>query len=391
MQRRGTRLAILCLLLTAGALAGYSTWSAERRTRQLDEQRETKVATIDRLLSSIAAIGSTQQAYAEYGRRDVGSFTRVSLLVDRLTTDAAGLRAATGSTASNEHLEEFWTSLSALMGAESRGREQLAGGDDGGAAETLLASTRAQVTALNASLAAFRENESESYRSARRATVWREWTSLSTGAVLWVIGLVAFALWPLRQSVQATERVSLLIEPTPAPHVVATASPARSTSIDLSATAALSVDLARLSDQRELPALLARVGDVLGARGVIVWIGAGSELFAVAAHGYDEALLSRIRPIARDAENATAAAWRTGTLRRVRADERGYGAVVAPMVGPLGCTGVLAVEVDTAHEGDDATHAVAMILAAQLAGVLAAWPDASTTDLEGSLDRKAAS
>src|SRR5215207_7347224 len=170
MQRRGTRLAILCLLLAAGTLAGYFTWSAERRARQLDQQRETKATTIDRLLSSVSSIASTQQAYAEGGRRDVASVTRVSLLVDRITTDAAGLRAAPGSRASSEHLEEFWTSLSALMGAESRAREQLAGGDDSAAAETLLASARAHVTALNSSLAAFGESETDSYRSTQRAT-----------------------------------------------------------------------------------------------------------------------------------------------------------------------------------------------------------------------------
>ncbi len=386
MQHRGTRRAILCLLLAAGALAGYVTWTAERRTRQLDEQRETKVATIDRLLSSIASIASTQQAYAEYGRRDVGSFTRVSRLVDRITTDAAGLRAAGGSTAGNQRLEEFWTSLSALMSAESRGREQLAGGDDDGAAETLLASTRAQVAALTASLAAFREHETDSYRSTRRATVWREWMSLTAGAALWAMGLVAFAFWPSRQLVQAIEHVAFA---DPAPAATVPSMPSNS-SIDLSATAALSVDLARLADQRELPALLARVADVFNARGVIVWMGAGAELFAVAAHGYDEAVLGRIRPITRDADNATAAAWRTGTLRRVAADASGYGALVAPMVGPMGCAGVLAVEVDTVRERDDATHAVAMILASQLAGVLAAWPTASTTELGSSLDRKAA-
>jgi hypothetical protein len=388
MQHRGTRLAILCLLLAAGALAGYVTWTAERRTRQLDEQRDTKVATIDRLLSSIASIATTQQAYAEYGRRDVGSLTRVSRLVDRITTDAAGLRAAVGSTAGNERLEEFWTSLSALMSAESRGREQLAGGDDAGAAETLLASTRAQVTALTGSLAAFRQNESDTYRSTRRATVWREWMSLTAVVALWAMGLVAFALWPSRRSVQAIARVSLA---DPAPAATAAPSASSASSMDLSATAALAVDLARLADQRELPALLARVADVLKARGVIVWIGAGAELFAVAAHGYDGAVLGRIRPIARDADNATAAAWRTGTLRRVAADASGYGALVAPMVGPMGCAGVLAVEVDAVRERDDATHAVAMILASQLSGVLAAWPAASTTELDGPLDRKAAS
>jgi hypothetical protein len=103
MQHRGTRLAILCLLLLSGALAGFSIWTSERNVRRLDEQRESKEATLDRLLSSISLIGSLQQAYAEYGRRDVGSFTRVSLLVDRITTDAAGLRASTASGSSGGH------------------------------------------------------------------------------------------------------------------------------------------------------------------------------------------------------------------------------------------------------------------------------------------------
>ena len=189
----------------------------------------------------------------------------------------------------------------------------------------------------------------------------------------------------------ATEFVSRPAESELATHSEPSLSAASPSFVDLSATAALSADLARLSDQRELPALLARVATVLGARGVVVWMGAGSQLFAVAAHGYDEALLSRIRPIPRDAENATAAAWRTGALRRVPASAGEYGAVVAPMVGPLGCVGVLAVEVDTLHERDVATHAVAVILASQLAGVLAAWPAAGTPELEDSLDRKAAS
>src|SRR5687767_8231780 len=135
MQRRGTRISILCLLLAAGGLAGVVVWSAQRDVHRLDQGRESKSTTIDALLTSISTIASAQQAYTDYGRRDVASFTRVSLLVDRITTDAAGLRATRRSTVSSERLEEFWTALSALMGAESRARERLAGGDDPGAAE----------------------------------------------------------------------------------------------------------------------------------------------------------------------------------------------------------------------------------------------------------------
>src|SRR5262245_16325195 len=116
MQHRGKRLALLCLILFTGALAGVFIWTTERGVRQ----RESKEATIDRLRSSIASIASAQQAYAENRQRDVASFTRVSVLVNRITTDAAGLRAAGSPGVSSDRLEEFWTALSALMAAESR-------------------------------------------------------------------------------------------------------------------------------------------------------------------------------------------------------------------------------------------------------------------------------
>src|SRR5918995_638553 len=111
MQRRGTRMATLCLLLAAGGFTGYVVWSAERDVYRLDQERDAKVTAIDSLLSSVSTIASAQQAYTDYGRGDVASLTRVSLLVDRITTDAAGVRATRASTASSERLEEFWTAL----------------------------------------------------------------------------------------------------------------------------------------------------------------------------------------------------------------------------------------------------------------------------------------
>ena len=158
-----------------------------------------KVTTIDRLLSSISAIAAAQQAFTDFGRQDVASFTRVSVLVDRITTDAAGLRAAAESSASSERLEEFWTALSALMGAESRARERLAGGDESGAADAILASSREHVNVLNSSLQAFREAELENFRATRAAMVWRSWASLGVAGLRLGIGLVAFALTPWRR------------------------------------------------------------------------------------------------------------------------------------------------------------------------------------------------
>jgi hypothetical protein len=393
MQRRGTRIAILCLLLTAGGLAGFVVWSADRNVHRLDQEHESKSTTIDALLTSIATIASAQQAYTDYGRRDVASLTRVSLLVDRITTDAAGLRATPDSTASSERLEEFWTALSALMSAESRARERLAGGDDLGAAEATLASAREHVTTLSSSLRAFRSTELQSYQAARAAAALRSRMSLGVLAALWAFGLVAFAVSPWQRSAQddTTVEAADVQEPAPAPVIVETAPVAEtSPSIDLRAAAALSADLSQLTDQNAIPPLLARAANILGARGLIIWMGAGAELFAVAAHGYDEALLARIRPIPRQADNVTAAAWRKGDLLTVPADADGFGAIVAPLLGPEGCAGVLAAEVCGQREPDEATQAMTMILASQFAGVLAAWPAASTADDERPLNRQAA-
>lgn len=390
MQHRGTRLAILCLTLLIGALSGFFIWTTEGSVRRLDEQRDAKEATIDRILTSISTIASTQQAYAENRRRDVASFTRVSVLVNRITTDAAGLRAAAGSGTGSERLEEFWTALSALMAAESRAREQFSGGDDGDASETILASARDHVTQLNASLRAFRDSESASYRNARAAATWRSVVALVVAAAFWAVVLVIFAVVPRRDREQEPH-VELLAsaEDTPAPVESAAPMIAPAPSIDLAAAALLTSDLSRLSDQNELPLLLSRAATILDARGVVVWMGAGSELFAAAAHGYDASVLQRIKPIARSADNATAVAWRTSQLRTVTADTGGYGAIVAPMLSPAGCVGVLAAETRAGREQDDATQAVATIVASQLASVLAASPAASTTAGD-QLDRKAA-
>ena len=118
-------------------------------------------------------------------------------------------------------------------------------------------------------------------------------------------------------------------------------------------------------------------------------MGAGDELFAAAAYGYDPATMSRMRPIARRADNATAAAWRTGEMRTVAAEGPGHGAIVAPMSGLVGTFGVVAAEVRSGREDDIATRAVTSIIASQLGSVLSAWPAASAADSTASPARAA--
>jgi GAF domain-containing protein len=135
--------------------------------------------------------------------------------------------------------------------------------------------------------------------------------------------------------------------------------------------------MGRLNSAEDLPELLQQAAAVVNASGVVVWMAAGEELFAAAAFGYPEQVIRRLGPINRSAINATAAAWRTGSLQAVSGDHGTRGALAAPMLGPDRCIGVLAVETAAGHDIDAATRAVTMMFAAQLAAALAGWPAAS--------------
>jgi cbb3-type cytochrome oxidase subunit 3 len=138
---------------------------------------------------------------------------------------------------------------------------------------------------------------------------------------------------------------------------------------DFGGVAALCSDLARVVDTRALPGLLERAASLLDASGIVLWIADpdGRELIPIFAQGYPPQLVTRLGTIPSDAENATAAAFRTSLLQTVRTDEISAGAIAAPLVTPGGCVGVMAAEVRHEGEQQNAKLAAATIVAAQLA------------------------
>src|SRR5205085_10152148 len=104
----------------------------------------------------------------------------------------------------------------------------------------------------------------------------------------------------------------------------------------------------RIHDLAELKVLLGRAARLIDASGLVVWLGnpEGIDLQPVLAHGYSDQVLSLMRPVARVADNAAAAAYRTRVLQIVAS--RGadpHGAVVAPLLSGDGCIGALTAEV----------------------------------------------
>ena len=88
------------------------------------------------------------------------------------------------------------------------------------------------------------------------------------------------------------------------------------------------------------------------------------------AHGYPQNLVTRLGTIPKDAENVTAAAFRTGLVQTVKADAISPGAIAAPLLTPGGPVGVMAAEVLNDGERREATRAAAAIVAAQLATLM---------------------
>ena len=88
---------------------------------------------------------------------------------------------------------------------------------------------------------------------------------------------------------------------------------ARAVSPVLKAAASLCTDFGRVRDVGDLNQLLARVSDVMDAKGLIVWLGttAGDDLQPVLAHGYAPQKLAKMPAIPRSADNAAGSAYRS--------------------------------------------------------------------------------
>jgi hypothetical protein len=166
---------------------------------------------------------------------------------------------------------------------------------------------------------------------------------------------------------------------------VAVSSPVRplaASEPDLLAAAQLCTELGRLEESDEAGPLLQEVAGILEAVGLIVWVWhpQAAELKPAMAQGYSDKVLAQLPRVGRDADNATAAAFRSAHTCVVDGRDLASGAVVVPMVTPAGCVGVLAIELQHGREQRESMRALATIFAAQLARVVGASQSAEEAD-----------
>ena len=131
-------------------------------------------------------------------------------------------------------------------------------------------------------------------------------------------------------------------------------------------------ELGRARGRDEVMMLLEDSARALDARGLIVWLWDESSeaLRPVLVHGYSDHVLAHLPTVTRDADNATAEAFRSARTCEVAASARVTGALVVPLLVPQGCVGVLAVELQPGVQPPASLRALATILAAALTQIV---------------------
>lgn len=374
MKTRIFRLLLPAILVAAGAGSVAWTWALAQHVDQLEATGRQSAARIDRLEVLLDELAHDELTFVVSGQIDRETLTSTSSRLRQIVSESSLLlgQLLAAATPSAGALAQGVASLAEVDG---RARENLNAGLDLMAADLLFTETTRTRETLREQLRALRTMESNAVADARATDLKQAWTALAVVALLFAWVLIRSARRPapvptheLPSESRHPDHVPLNELPKPDPVVA----------IDLREAAALCTAVSRLQAESELQGLLVRTSSVLGASGVVVWMAAGEEIFPVAWHGYDSKQLSRLGSIGRSSLNATAAAWRNGTLQTVAGDSTFQSAIVAPLLGVERCIGVLAIEVAAGRETDVTTQAVTTLIAAQFATVLGAWPAGSS-------------
>jgi hypothetical protein len=382
MNRLSVRLTLLLACVAAIGYAAFLTWSSEQQVK-LNENASRHFETGARAASvGIAELRAAQQAYVAAGQGEDFWFARVSAIVKDLNDRLSSLKSLATAPAAVTAVDDAVGALQDFEQMDRRARDHTRGRQltlasdmvftDGfdltkKAGDAVERAVTAELTTRDALVGGLRRKEALALAGAAGVATVGLLLLLPSGrkrqdAEKAPGSIAAPAPAVSRETLEDLQDFGVIAAP-PAP-----VTPGRSR-VDLGGMAALCVDLARIQDTRALPGLLERAAGVLEASGLVLWIADpdGRELTPIVVHGYSPQLASRFGTIARDAENVTAAAYRTGLLQTMKGDSISNGAVAAPLVTGGGCVGVMAAEMKNGGEQQESLLAAATIVASQLA------------------------
>ena len=344
----------------------------------------------------------SQQAYVAAGQGIPFWTGRASTALQSATTALTALHESAGAGARTA-LDEATATVVEFAAIDKRVRDYLKSG------QQLMAGDVIFTEGSDAAATAVRQIETarlaEHQADETQVTGIRKQQMLTAAVAAGLVGVIVLLLIPMpRSTVSETPTITsssiapiapatvdvAAVEPIVVPAVVPAVvpvsiapAPPRATGSMFKAATDVVTDFGRVRDHDELARVLGRAADVMDASGLMVWAGSveGSDLRPVLAHGYSAEMIARIPPVPRSADNAAAAAYRSGTLQIVVSRPGGSGgAVVAPILSADGCIGALSAEIRNGGETSDSAQALAIIFAAHLAGVIGTSPAADVTE-----------
>ena len=397
-----SRAARLTLSATAWIALGAAAFFVVT-TEQKVADRRSALRTFDRQAReaavALADARAGQQAYVAAGQSSGYWIPKVATIVQEAGTTVDTLRGTAVSAAASQALIDAASAVTEFGNVDKRVREYLKADESLMASDVVFSEGTVAASRAAVQVEAARLAERQAF-DADEATL-RRLEAYAIGGAAGLSGLILAILGfargskatsaapvraeteapatrdelPLREPAGSLGRITTQ-PPPPRPPAPVPASPAPAPSVlALKAAADLCTEFGRIHDLAELKALLGRAARLMDANGLVVWLGsaAGVDLQPVLAHGYSDQVLSLMRPVPRSADNAAAAAYRSGAMQTVTSRPGStLGAIVAPLLSADGCIGALTAEVKDGSEKSEQVQALASIFAAQLAGILGA-------------------
>lgn len=352
------------------------------------DARDSSEALVD------ARVG--QQAYVAAGQGVDFWFGKTATSLQSATDRLTRLRALAGAGAQTA-IEQAATTVAEFSAIDKRARDYLKSGDQLMAGDVIF--TEGSDAAATAVRQIETARQAQHQETDVETALVRKQQALTAGTAAGVVFLVVLMLIPVPRirTAETAANATRSIRPNAAipsaePPAASRAAPPAPRAAPLTSHAQGSVfkaatdvvtDFGRARDADELTRVLGRAAEVMDASGLMVWVGSatGDDLRPVLTHGYSEEAIARFPPVPRSADNAAAAAYRSGKMQIVLSRPGGSkGAVVAPILSAAGCIGALSAEIRSGGETSQSVQALASIFAAQLAGAFAGTPTAEVQE-----------
>ncbi len=347
---------------------------------------EGDIETIARSLSDVRA---AQAGYVATGQAPGTWMTRATEAFERLTKAIEARRAAAPTASIAAKYEAIGVVAGSLASIDAKARAAIAQENRLHAADMVYIDAAQAAELADAEISAVRTLETQNASAViGRYGMYRQ---AMNGLALVLTAIIAVyfgrSLSILRKAPPASTAQMLkdlppavkgatgsaTIGPTsspasaPAHAPAASAAAAAARTVSLSATAELCVDLARILDGRDVPALLERAAKLMDAKGIMIWSADsdGARLRPAMCYGYPDKVMARIRPLQIDADNVTSLAFRSMQAQALQGATASDAAAIAiPLITSSGCVGVLAAEIRQSRPHPDLLP-VARIVAAQ--------------------------